>query len=170
MRLALLLSVLALVVAEPAAASTYPNERPAPEFVQALARQADAFWKARGVPACAATRTVLTAPSLMDADGVDAAGRGAPNDGRADGCQMWVARWLVRDAAGSLYTDGSAILCAVIFHEAGHTGLLGHSATGLMTPELSTVPFECKVWARRFEASKQRALDRARSAKRKARR
>jgi hypothetical protein len=144
-----------LVLAPSAAASTYDGQTEAPAFVQGLALKADRFWHARDVPSCASTRPVLTAPSLEDADGVQAQARGASFD-REDGCTVWLLQSEVSVVADPGLYGAEARLCALVFHEAGHTGGLGHSERGLMSPDAETVPFECRTWARRWQARKWR--------------
>lgn len=163
MRYALAL-VLLVILALPtnAHAYSYQGERAAPAVVQTLARKADKFWHKRGVPACASTRTVLMAPSLLEDDDhngdkeisktsgdVDAVERALRDD-----CQVWIVNWLVADTLDP-QSYGTAIdLCFAIYHGSGHTGALAHSKAGLMKAVGGMVPFECKVWARRFEDRK----------------
>jgi hypothetical protein len=174
----LLAMLLAALLTNDAHAYSYPGERPAPALVQRLAVKADKFWHARGVDSCASAATVLKASSLLDDDDgdgdveepgtgdgpvgdpgedgtsrdVDAGGRGTP-----DGCGLWVASWLVKDVLDP-YLYGTALeLCTIVYHEAGHTGGLDHARRGLMAAWAYSDPYECRVWARRFDDRKYRA-------------
>lgn len=173
----LLTLLVALFLASPAAASTYPGEHPAPAFVQKLAVKADAFWHARGVASCASNSPVLMAPSLRDDDdgdgdrelwgtgdgpaagsepGADGTSRDEDATGRATlgGCQVWLVSWIVRETASPRWYGMAIDLCTTIYHEAGHTAGLEHTTTGLMAPSGGGDPFECRVWGRRWENRK----------------
>jgi hypothetical protein len=170
---AILIALVALVLL-PSSAGAYPGERPAPALVQRLAVKADAFWHKRHVDSCASAHAVLMAPSLLDDDDQDGdvelegtgdgpgpdgtsldqygAGRGTPEN-----CGMWIADWLVKDTLNPNLFGTAIELCTTIYHEAGHTGGLPHTKRGLMAPWGGVNPFECRVWARRFEARKAHA-------------
>lgn len=132
-------------------------------MVETLVRLGVDFWHARGVEPCPAP-TVLIADSLIEDDGVDAAGR-------ALDCRIWLRADLVRAAERERYKPEAAghrvreALCIVVAHEVGHLAGLGHSETGIMAPAANAVPWECKVWrwALDREAKAQRARQGART-------
>jgi hypothetical protein len=70
---------------------------------------------------------------------------------------VWVVGWLVEYTLSPRWFGTALDLCTVIYHEAGHTAGLGHSERGLMAPRAPVDPFECRVWARRFEDRKERS-------------
>ncbi len=148
----LAVSLLGLLVAglvfsaAPAAAYSFPNERPASPLTMSAVKVATVFWSVRGVDSCS-NLTVMSAPSLLDDDGIDAGGRAwLPT------CKMWVLRRTERQAVQDLRyvwdsADGVEYLCATVIHELGHLGGLQHSTSGVMSAVL-TVPYVCVRWAR----------------------
>jgi hypothetical protein len=141
----LLLLLLALVLAVPAAAAAdpYPGQAPVtdPMSLQAI-QVATHFWRVRGLTGCPDRVQAYMADSLVDGDGVDAAGRGGD-------CQAWLARepllelFATDDPLTALATE-----CEWWTHEVGHALGLPHSSGGVMDPLAPVMPFDCVAWAR----------------------
>lgn len=144
MALAVVAAVLGLATST-ATASPYPGDAAAPPMVQKLARWADEFWHARGVPSCAAADPRVADSLVSHEDGIDAAGRADIGQ-----CGVYVLRSLVTMADDPVMRGGELHLCAVVFHEAGHTGGLRHVEHGLMAGDgYLAIPWKCRAWARR---------------------
>lgn len=138
MRNLLLLALLlvGLAVPQSAAAYSYPGERPVTGSPATALAVATRFWDARGV--FGGVPALYSAPSLVDpVNGVAAAGRALSG-------KVWVLSAFVK----SPYKDARAAFCMVLVHEVGHVRGLPHSATGVMAPATTAVPWVCKVWAR----------------------
>lgn len=86
----------------------------------------------------------------------------APNSldvarGEQPGCRIWFAR-AYRDEQWRVYTDRREALvdrrealvnvCTVAIHERLHNLGFGHTATGIMTPFVTTRPGACVRWSR----------------------
>jgi hypothetical protein len=109
------------------------------------------FWQARDVTPCA-TPTILLSDTLN-------------NVGYSDGaCRIWIQTRVVRDQQKRPGAWGP-YLCAVMTHELGHSGGLGHTATGVMSEawDDAAIPSDCRRWATKATASRATARPRHRN-------
>lgn len=149
MRIALIATAVLLALASTAHGDvTFPGQHPvrSPAIGAALAI-GEKFWMDRGVQPCEHP-TILAADSLRLLD--EPAGDSAAE--RTEGCTIWLS-WTV--PTSQLTTFGKLQLCYVVTHALGHTAGLGHSASGVMAPEVPdsarqlrlAAPWPCRAWA-----------------------
>lgn len=144
-----LLVVLAAVLAVPSGAhalETKPADKSRVlERLQTEVAMGMTFWAARGVVTCPQVTVELYAEPAGSA-------------GRGGGCRVLMNTYWLRPNRWGLSAQDE---CALVFHEVRHalgaeTGGIdgnGHTATGLMTPDVGAVPSECVQWARRPRAT-----------------
>lgn len=143
------LAVLALTISSGAAqAQAYPGERETRHpKIQRMVAKGVAYWQARGLQPCASP-TIIGASDLTDVDAYDPNARAELN-----GCRIWVRADLLASAlsersSGARGGDSHReALCALIFHELGHTAGLEHSE-GIMHATHRETPRGCVVPSR----------------------
>lgn len=168
----ILASLLALVVASPAAASTFAGERPSSSpLVADFVELGLEHWHARGVFPCAPPALeVLEAPALVaddDGDGDVEEGelsgdRGAGGRAELGGCRLWLRAGFVRAAERerwrpNVYVEERLELCETIVHELGHVAGLEHGHDDVMAAVGSARPWACRVWVGRLVRAERRA-------------
>lgn len=137
-----------LTLAPVASAFEYSGQRLATDArIEVEVYIAVSFWRDRGLTSCAGGIQAFYAPSLLDADGVEALGRGAD-------CQIWLRDSYVkmlrnRHESRAMRRSDAEDECFIVVHETGHALGLEHTHDGgVMDPVRHIVPWECRKWAR----------------------